>query len=131
MADEVIRVEGLAELRRGLKDADVALPKALSEAHKKVATLVVAGAQPKATTKHGKRARSRIAASGTQTGAAIRIVGPTAFGDEFGADRYHQFKPHTRDGYAVYPTIRERRAEIEDMYLDAVYDSLTRRAFPE
>lgn len=133
MPDEFVRVEGLTEFRKALRDAQPGLQKAMSEAHKQVAKIVVEGAEPKLTTKHGKRqAKVSIAASGTQGGAFVKLKGPTAFGAEFGASRFKQFKPHRgRVGYAVYPTIREKRTEIDHRYLDAVDESITRRAFPE
>jgi hypothetical protein len=54
---------------------------------------------------------------------------PFAFGAEFGAKRYPQFQPWrgnqwvagegpaTGVGYFLYPAIRERRAEVERIYM--------------
>lgn len=133
MPDDVVRIDGLAEFRRGLKQAQSDLPRALSEAHKKVANVVVAGAQPLLTSKTGKpQGAVTIAASGTQGGAFIKLRGGAAYGAEFGAKKYTQFKPHKgHTGYAVYPTVRSKRDEINGMYLDAVDEAVTKRAFPE
>lgn len=129
MADEAVRIEGLSGLRKGLREADRELPKALTEAHKEVAEVVVRVARPNLRTKHGRTPRSRIAASGTQGGAFVRLGGPTAFGDEFGATRYHQFQRHKgTEGYAVYPAIRSERGRIMDMYADTVEEKVLKRA---
>lgn len=131
MGDQV-RIEGLSGLRKGLKAAVPGLQKALTAAHKKVADLVVGRAGPRLTTKHGRQAKARIAASGTQRGAFVNVSGPTAFGDEFGSTLYHQFKPHLGTaGYAVYPTIRESGPEIADTYGDDVEREVLERIAKE
>jgi hypothetical protein len=128
--DEAVRVEGLTGLRKGLREADRELPKALTEAHREVAAIVVDAARPNLRTKHGRiPAKSRLAASGTQGGAFVKVVGATAFGDEFGSNRYTQFRPHQgQQGYAVYPAIRTKREQIMDRYGDIVETKVLQRA---
>lgn len=128
MPDEAIRVEGLSGLRKGLRDADRDFPKALTDAHKEVAQDIVGKAQPKMRTKHGRVPKSTLRASGTTGGAFVKASGPTAFGDEFGATKYPQFKPHAgTTGYAVYPTIRGEREAIMDRYADTVEQKILER----
>lgn len=132
-SSEVLRVEGLTEFRKGLRTAGKNLPKALTRAHKTVANLVAETARPNLKTKGGKPARSRISASGTQSGAAVKVTGPTAFGDEFGGGnrpRTRQFRPFLgTTGYAVYPAIRKNRKVIEAVYFDEVIRELEKDAF--
>jgi hypothetical protein len=132
MADDLVLIDGLRAFRTALRDAQRDLPRALTTAHREVARVVVAGATPRLVSKTGKpQAKVTIAAGASQTAAFVRLRGATAFGTEFGAHRFKQFRPHRgRQGYAVYPTIRETRPLVEAMYVDAVERAVVRRAFP-
>ncbi len=134
MADDVVRVEGLTEFRKGLRQASRDLPKVLTKAHRTIAEMVVAAARPRMTTKTGRTARSAqsLRAGAAQGGAFIRALGPTAYGDEFGAKKFTQFKPHKgKEGYAIYPTIREEGPVIQAMYTSTVFGEIEARAFPD
>lgn len=132
MADDFLKVEGLTEFRSGLRSASKGLPTVLTKTHKTVADLVVAAAAPRMTTKYGRRAKSALRSSGTQGGAFVRSLGPTAFGDEFGATYYKQFKPHLgQQGYAIYPTIRDSSPLIDSLYATTVLGEIEKLAFPD
>lgn len=134
MADDVVRVEGLNEFRKGLREASRELPRVLTKAHRTIAQLVVGAARPRMTTKSGRtnRSASTLRAGASQGGAFIRALGPTAYGDEFGSNRFKQFKPHLgRVGYAIYPTIREEGPVIEAIYTSTVLGELEKKAFPD
>lgn len=139
MADksEAVAVEGLSEFRAALKAID--LNRQLSKAHKAVAAMVANKAKGQAESLGSVLAKAApsIRPSGTQTGAAINLGGPAypfALGAEFGGQRRpttRQFKPWLgRTGYALYPTIRDTRAETIDLY-DQELKAIFRPAFPD
>lgn len=137
MAGEQVTVEGLSELRIALRQAGKNLPRALTRAHKAIATVIADEARPLSVTRSGKPTPSSrtIKGSASQTGASIVASGPTAFGDEFGGGRRartRQFRPHLGTvGYAIYPTIRKHRDFIETTLLDEIADQIARDAFPD
>ncbi|MDQ3756501.1 MAG: hypothetical protein M3394_01465 [Actinomycetota bacterium] len=47
-------------------------------------------------------------------------------GAVFGSKRYKQFRPPVREGYIVYPTLRQRRADIEE-HLEGTVERVLRR----
>jgi len=75
-----------------------------------------------------------------QRGAAVRIGGGSsvgglvALGNEFGALRYKQFPPWRGNGeeagYALWPSIRENRDRVVEVYGDAI-ERLAAAAFPD
>lgn len=72
---EPIRVEGLAEFRRNLKQLNSDLPKALRLALNQAADIVVSDARPRVPKRTGRAAAS-IRARSTQT--AVRVAGGSA-----------------------------------------------------
>jgi len=130
-----IRVEGLAELNRALKALGPGAQMELKDANQKVSELVAADARAAAYSLGGVAAKTApsIQAKKYTTSAAVGIGGPAypfAGGAEFGAFKYHQFKPwrgnHSDAGYFLYPAIRQDLDRIETEYRDAI-DALIKK----
>jgi len=141
---EQVTVKGLKELVSALKAADPALVKDLNKEHKKVADEVVSKAQGAASSLGGVAGKSADAlkARGNQAGASIVLDAsggfPFAFGAEFGAKRFHQFKPWRGNqyedpleqgvGYFLHPTLRGMKTEIMDGYESLIEKTLNQIA---
>lgn len=131
-----VRVTGLREFTSALRQIDKELPKLVTMANKTLAENVVAKARPMLVTKGGKTAKSApsLRASATQRGASVRLSGPTAGGDEYGALAYPQFRPWRGSaadaGYAIWPAIRGERKAIEDGYIEQLLQGLIDRSLP-
>lgn len=157
--EEQVKVVGLRELIKDLRAVDATLPKQLQQAGKAIAEEVAAATRAAATAQGGVAAKAAPAyrASATQREASIRIDAkkyPYAFGAEFGGGKYRVGRPTPGNrvgqglrpgyttqfrawrgssagaGYALWPTIRRMRAEIERRYLGAI-DAATAEAFPD
>lgn len=146
--DDSVRldVKGLRSFRNELRSFDRALPKELQKANKAFASALVPKVQqayrrhyPRPNARQRRRRRSKgtaqaVRATATQTSAAIAIGGaryPHMPGQEFGSDRYPQFRPSTGGkGRFLYPTLRSERPGLEGAYGE-VLDELASRAFPE
>lgn len=113
-----IRVEGLKEVRRDLKEAgdfegSAALKAALAEA----ADHVVATARSRASTRQERAMASRLKASRSAASSAVTLGGkPYDLGTEFGAKRWPQFRDWRGNdlgaGYLLFPTIRDQEERI-------------------
>lgn len=147
-----IKVEGLAQLQKELRQVDKDLPKQLRLANKSVAEFVAAAAKVKASSLGGvaRKSAPSVKALAQQRNASVKIGGKKfgfAIGAEFGGGKFGkgnpkppgggyttQFKPYLKlgrggAGYFLYPTIREKSEEIIEKYGDAI-DRLTKQAFP-
>lgn len=139
MADDAVRIEGLKDFVRELREVDKAFPKELRLAGKDIAEGVAGKTRASFAGGSGSapKAAPSVKAGATQTGAYVRIGGdayPTALGNEFGSVRYKQF-PAWRGsdagaGYHLYPTIRASGDEIEKRYMEAI-DRVAAKAFPD
>ena len=146
MAEPVgVEVEGLAEFRKHLRQlakasGDDSLTKQLKTANWETATQVVGWAQTKASGEGrqiAKAAREGLKASKAASASQVILGGrklPWAIGGEFGSIIWPQL-PGWRGnkggaGYFLYPTIRERHAEIRAAY-ERQLDELTKEAFPD
>ena len=145
-----MRVDGLAELQRSLRDMDRSLLPVLRAANKSVATEVAQDAKSRALgiEKGGQRLARAISAVAQQRSAGVQIRdwGNTrgALGFEFGAGRdairdrvtgkyvgFRQFDDWAgHRGYALYPAVREAVPGLPEKYADAL-DPLLNRAFPD
>lgn len=130
-----IKVVGLRELRRGLKEAEDRSPKELTATNKAVAEMLVAPAQGRLA-QHSPRAGSQ--ASGTIRALAsatkAQLAGGSAAvpwyaGHEWGSIKYRQFPAKNPDGYALYPTVKAESGRIVERYAQML-DELTKGAFP-
>ena len=72
-----VKVDGLREFRRGLKDLDKGLPKVLRLAFNDAVSIVVADAQPRVPRLSG-RAAGTVKAASTQSAAKIKAGGTKA-----------------------------------------------------
>lgn len=140
-----VQVVGLADFVRDLRTIDRGLPRAVSAAHRSIATVIRDESRSEADSLGGVHAKSApaISSTGQQRKAAIRIDGdrfPFALGAEFGAKRYAQF-PEWRGnqwqpegdsgvGYMVHPTIRNARDDIVEIYDLELIGKLAARSFP-
>lgn len=136
--DEVVRVEGLADLQRELRRLDSKLPRELRLANLKAAEVVATAARSKASSLGSVAAKTApsIKAAAEQRRSKVTLGGPKypfAMGAEFGSIEYAQFKPWTgsdsSSGYFFYPAIRGTREEFMATYERAL-DQLMRAAFP-
>ncbi|HUF98856.1 MAG TPA: hypothetical protein VMM60_12075 [Ilumatobacter sp.] len=127
-----INVEGLAELRKALKELDAGFPKELRKANKSVADFVASDAKSAAYSIGSTAAHvaPSIKASAGQLSAGVALSGEAAAGAEFGGrgrPTTQQFQPHRgTQGYFVYPTIRRNMDRIETEYDTAIADLIKR-----
>ena len=140
-ASGAVRVEGLEELRAGLKKIGPEWPGRLGQVNKRLTTMIVAAAQSRAATRQAAKAAESLKGSAGAKEAVITLGGdayPFALGAEFGALQYKQFPPWRGNqfepsadgtGYFLHPAIHADLNKIEDAYLDAI-DDLTHQAFP-
>lgn len=131
-----IRVTGLTELNRALRQVDPVLQKELKAANLEVAQDVTLAAKGKAAGLGSTAAKvaPSISAAARNVAAGVSFGGaayPFAEGAEFGAVQYAQFQPFRGSGpdagYFVYPAIRDKAGDIEASYLDAL-DTMIRKA---
>lgn len=137
MADksETIRIAGLTEFRKELAKLDEStFTNELKAAHKAVGELVVERAKSGAAFPVQRKAAGSLSSSSAASRAQISYGGsafPFAMGAEFGSNRFRQFPPHRgREGYFLYPAVRESRDEAMRIYMDAV-DKIVHDAFPD
>lgn len=135
-----IKVTGLAELNKALKAIGPDARKELKQASKRAADLVAGSTTSTARSLGGVAAHAApsIKATASMTGsAAVSIGGPgyemaggAAFGGR-GRPTTQQFQPFRgRQGYFLYPDIRDNADEIESVYVSAI-DDIIKRRFPE
>jgi hypothetical protein len=135
MADYV-KVEGLRELSKALRDVDKTLPKEIQRAAKTAAEAVADKTRASFASRAGvaPKVAPSVKALATQRAAYVRIGGPAypyALGSNFGSVRFKQFPMFAGHGddYSLYRTIRAERDAITDTFGDAL-DAAMRRAFP-
>lgn len=135
---DTVRLTGLSELRKELKKLDGEWTSELKTANFSVAAdIVVPTAKSKASsTRAGSAVVSSIRAAKAAKAAIVSLGGsrvPWAAGFEFGSLKYHQFPTWRGNGdgagYFLWPTIREKKPEIIDRYLELL-EKITSRAFP-
>ena len=128
-----IEVEGLLEFLAQVKTAMPEVAKQVAEVNKKAADIVKDAAAAKAESigSTAAQAAQSLATSNATRQSSVRLGrgAPYAFGAEFGAKRYNQFKPWTGNqwvsgsgpaggvGYFLYPAIREQKEKVETEYM--------------
>jgi hypothetical protein len=134
-----VKIEGLRQLNKSLKELGPEFPKEMRKVNKEVAGGVAEHAIRNAHSLGGVAAHvvPSIKASAGVNSAAVALGGlahPAAGGAEFGGQRRpttQQFKPWrgagSNAGYFLYPAIREDADEIYNDYLEAL-DDLVHRA---
>jgi len=133
-----MKIEGLRELQKALRQMSDKAPKVIQSAHKEVASVVVAEAKRNSDS---AELASRIRAFGTTRAAGVRFLGHKTKGQskttdallqEFGGraplfgdrDRWYTVKAKKRGGYIVYPAIRATRDEVNRIYLDELQKAI-------
>lgn len=135
-----IRVQGLKELNAALKAIGPDARKELKEASRSVSELVADSSRSTASSLGGVAAHvapSIRATASVGGSAAVSIGGPSApaaggaaFGGR-GRPTTQQFQPwRGKEGYFLYPDIRDNADRIEETYTDAI-DHIIKRRFPE
>lgn len=148
-----LKVEGLRDLQRTLREMDRDLLPVLRRTNKEIADEVAVDARSRAHGIHkgGERLARAITSVSQQRSAGVQISdgGRTAgaLGYEFGAGHdtsrnrrsgqyvgFRQFDVWRGNGpdagYAVYPAIRAAAPDLPEKYLRAL-DPLLRKAFPD
>lgn len=128
----VIRVEGVRELSKALRDVGPEAKAELAGASKTVAGFVASDSAQAAASLGGVAAKTApyLKARGSASGSAGVALGgaraPFAGGAAFGSDRYKQFKPWRGNGstagYFLYPQIRSNAERIVSEYTQALDD---------
>lgn len=130
-----VRVEGLTELQRALKEIGPEAAKESRKVSRKVAGFVADDAKSAAYSLGGVAAHvaPSIKPSAGAVSAGVALGGaayPMALGAEFGGrgrPTTMQFQPHLgRTGYFVYPTIRRDGDRIESEYREGIDHVLKR-----
>lgn len=159
MTGSAIRVEGLSDFRRELRQVDNALDKEMRAAHRKIASRVQSKARSNASAAGGAYARSKTAIRGSSSAtfadvglnrrtsqefAAATFFGALKRTGWYAAAKYagsegRQFPEwvgntweaarYDQGPYVINYTVAEERDDIEEPYLDAM-DDLFGRAFP-
>lgn len=127
MAD-AIRIQGLNEFVRSLKQIDTAIPKALRVAFNTAGQAIVTDARSNVPSKSG-RARGSIKAKSTQS--AFRIAGGSKsvpyypwldFGGKVGRNKSVR-RPFKREGRYIYASYYRHRDELAPLLEDALTDA--------
>lgn len=138
---DTVRVAGLVQFARELRDIDPNLQKELKGANLSAAQIVAKLAAATATSQGGVAALAArsIRATAAQREGSVRIgganrAGRVALGAEFGSLRWHQFKPWKGNGddagYFLWPSIRLSANDVAKQY-EAAFDRVAFKAFPD
>ncbi len=135
MAETRIDVVGQRDLQRELRALDATLPRELRKANLEAAEVVAEATRQSFASRPGvaPKVAPSVKALAQQRNASVRIGGakyPYAMGSTFGSTRYKQFPPTKQGGYSLFPQIKEKRAEVIEVYMTAIR-RLTNRAFPD
>ncbi len=138
-----VDVVGLRAFVKTLKEVDAKYPNQIRQANFDVARGIRDAARVRATTRLEKRVALRgLRALRSRSEAAVILGGPNspeAFGAEFGARRYKQFRSWRGNqfggweggpGYFLHPAIREEGPYLIREYAKRL-DALAAEAFPE
>lgn len=132
--DQTIRVEGIRNLARALKNISGEASKELSQDLKRIADVVATRTRAKFPVVDGD-ARSSVRARAVTGGASIAMGGARArhapwldYGGstKVGGGRKRVNRPFVQDGRYLYPTLREEEAAITEAALRAM-DEAARR----
>lgn len=144
MADAALKIVGLTELRKALREAgDKEMANALRDANTKVAAVVLDKARPGIAAVSstvaasgravksavgGKVAFSSVRAGGTIFGAHhdVQRIGPS--GRRYNG--FNMFRTANPEGYHVAPEVDESLEQIADIYMDAVDTYMDRQGVP-
>lgn len=128
MAQVGIRIQGLNDFVRVLRDVDKELPKEVRKGFNVAAEIVAADARLRVPVRTGAL-RASIRASSTQREARVTMGSakvPYAGWIEFGGKVRHNQRPYVRKGRYLYSAYRARRRVVQDLAEAVVSDLATR-----
>lgn len=134
--------EGLRQLTRDMRQADLTFPKEVAKVNKKLVREVFvpaakANARARTNPRAGRAVEASIRGLGSQTRAQMAGGGkrvPHYAGHEFGSVRFKQFPPRSARrgrgnvGYIMYPAIYDNIERGRDAYGDMIDALLRSRA---
>ena len=144
MADAALKIVGLTELRKALREAgDKEMANALRDANTKVAAVVLDKARPGIAAQSSTVAASgravKSAVGGKVAFSSVR-AGGTIFGAHHDVQRigpsrrryngFNMFRTANPEGYHVAPEVDESLEQIADIYMDAVDTYMDRQGVP-
>ena len=122
-----IKIGGLVEFQRSLRQLDADLPKALRLAGNEAAGLVVGWARPRVPTKSGKAAGS-VRATSSQREAKVSGGGARVpwypwldFGGSVGRKK-SVHRPFLKEGRYIYPGYVRQKDEVQERLTAALID---------
>lgn len=125
---EVVKIDGLSQFIRKLKQLDADLPKMNRKAMNEAVEIVLGYARPRVPSRTG-RAASTLKAQSTQTAARVSAGGSKApwypwldFGGRVGRRKATK-RPFIGDGRYIYPALAAKRREFEEALNRALTDS--------
>lgn len=128
---ERVVVQGLDELRKGLRQIDPSLGKLMGQVNQRAGASIVAHARSLyGDFYHVRRGRvpNSIRALAQQRKGVIRMGVarvPYAGGQEFGSNRFKQFAPYTNGrGRFLYPALREEIPQLRERYTDIIFQAM-------
>lgn len=129
MADSAVRVEGLAELNRSLRDIDRGLASELRGTFRRLAAKARDGVRSRMPSKTG-RARGAVRSSSTSRSSYVASGKSSVpytpwldFGGVLrpsGARRNTITRPQVKGGRYLYPTLDQMRPQIEREAIEAI-----------
>jgi hypothetical protein len=137
---DAIGIKGLNALVKELRAASKTAPRAVTRANKRAAEFIAGRARARAAALGGVAGHVAPTIKAGGTAKVSKVTGGGAgrgepfFGAEFGALRYHQFKPWRGNqwapdaengvGYFLHPVVRESREEFVKIYADTLEEEL-------
>jgi hypothetical protein len=125
VSESTIKVVGLNEFRKSLRQLDRTLPKGVRLALNDAANVLVDATRPTIPHRTGSAAAS-LRAQSTQTTARVAVGGPKApyypwldFGGRVGRGR-SVARPFYKEGRYLFPTLKKKRNEIQAAMLNAL-----------
>lgn len=133
MSGDQIKIDGLIEFQKSLRDVDAGIPKMMRLVFNDAGQLVVDWARPRIPQRSG-RARASLKARSTQRAGQVSIGGNRAawvpwldFGGEGKRKGRPPARPFIREGRYVYQGLRVKRDDITDLMNDR-FAELARQA---
>jgi hypothetical protein len=139
--DPRIRVIGVKDLQKALRDVDKDLPKELAAGLAEASEIVLNAARPLVPRKSGE-AQDSMKVRKQQRGAAIAVGGSKAphfgfieFGGTVGRGHVPRSgggaikRPFITEGRSIYPSLREKRPEVEAKIDEVLKDMATKAGF--
>lgn len=133
-----LQIDGLREATSAMRKVKGETVKEVSQYHKQVAEFVAQDARSKAQSRprkiHSGHTAAAIRTRGTQREAAIRVVAPDAYVQEFGGraplfgnrNKWFTVRPKRKGGYFLFPAVKDNRDRINRFYLKGLESAIAR-----